>query len=444
MQTLVPNPIAEYYAEIATLSKKIAAAQTPLDEFCPWELPALDEQMSKFYEASAIAYGTVDLGIDREVILLNMSTYAGTKTTKTNPSLLMVARAVQHTRQTGEPITIISPSSGNKATALRAAVERAYELGITSPDFLNIVVVVPQEAHPKLWESTLSSRDDYRLANPLVTTAAPTRVAVKSLVNEVRKKLGDRHKGRRLWYTLALENYVLADQVRAFVELDRFPTDAARWHVHSVSSAYGLIGHNRGWMTRAPRLPHPGYLLVQHMDTPDMVLHLLTGTFDKDQLPRYETDRSGVLRQESSPHFPATVSARDECIDTTFYTSSPPTQDEMQSAIETHGGTGIVVSREECRDHYEFIRQAVATQAIVLPSNPDHLMEWSLIMAASGTMTAAERGLLDGVDSLVLHCTGLYTSQDYVPIRPEHLNRVDSSSAGELIDVIDETFEKRH
>lgn len=440
MVTTVSNPICDYYDRVQSYAEAATRSTADQETFCPWQMPELDDEFTAFFSASNVSFASIDLGLERETTLLNMSMFERTHTTKTNPSLLMVARAVEHERRTGEAVTIVTASSGNKATALRAAVERAYELDLATPATLNIVSCVPAAAAPKLWSSTLTTDAHLRHANPLFILDAPRRDAVKSLVRDAQSRLGYSHEGRRLWYTLALDNYVVADQLRAAVEIDHFPTDSVRWHAHSVSSAYGLIGHSRGWDRFQPDHPHPGYYLVQHLDTPDMVLHLLHNSFDHSLVPEYQASPDGLYRQTESPHFPAVTQNPEECLETTFYTGAPATQDEMQTAINKHGGSGIVVSGHECASRYDRIREAVSAGDVTLPESPADLKEWSLVMAATGLIEGASRGLLEGVDSVVLHNTGDYRSDHYTPVPDQDLVALPDADPEAFVNHIVSTF----
>ena len=118
----------------------------------------------------------------RTLVLLDLMGNPATRTTKTFASLVIVARAVRHIRATGEPITIITPSSANKATALRDAVYRALAAGLVGPEQLNIIVVVPPSATPKLWASPLTDDPDLRALNPIVVHQGAERAAVKDSV----------------------------------------------------------------------------------------------------------------------------------------------------------------------------------------------------------------------------------------------------------------------
>ncbi|WP_397459113.1 DUF6002 family protein [Pseudomonas asplenii] len=441
----IDNPICDYYDIICAQLRATTehSSETVNGLFSPGFLPELDKLTREYFSASSISYSLIDLNLGIETILLNMSRFERTRTTKTNPSLLMVARAIEHTRRSREAVTIVTPSSGNKATALRAAVYRAYELGLATPETLNIVCVVPADAEPKLWDSPLSSDDQLRALNPLVTVETSARDTVKKMVSSAARRLSSVTSKRRLWFTLALDNYVLADQLRAFIEIDRFAPEVPRWHAHSVSSAFGLIGHSRGWAQRSAHAPlRPGYLLVQHLDTPDMVLHLTRGTFDRAKLPDYQPSNNGRYLQTDSPHFPTETSRPDECIDTTFYTSAPVTQPEMEGYIHQHGGSGIVVSRIECEQEYDPIRKALAHTDVHLPDDISHLREHSLLMAATGARLAHARGMLNGVGSLVLHNSGSYTDKDFAPIPAPHLTRLHQDQAQELDDLIERARER--
>lgn len=440
MIEVIDNPVVQYYDRIQAFAERCAVRHRQSGgPFNPWALPDLDERIRAFFDASSVTFSRVDLEEGLDVILLNMATFQGTLTTKTNPSLLIVARAIEHTRRTNETITIVTPSSGNKATALRAAVQRAYEFELATPTTLNIVCVVPDAAKPKLWNSKLSTNAHWLESNPLATVRTSTRDSVKKLARATAELLTGRFPDRRLWFTLALENYVLADQLRALIEIDYFPTAETRWHAHSVSSAFGLIGHSRGWNEASPEgYPHPGYLLIQHLDTPDMVLHLTEGTFDRSRKPNYQPLPQGGVEQQDSPHFPTRAAVDTECIDTTFYTAAPQTQAEMQGYISTFGGNGIVVSKAECEDYYPTVRESLRTTDASLPSASTALREWSLVMAATGIHQAHRKGLLTGVSSLVLHNSGSYTTLDYEPVPRKALSNVDEDRPDQLAKIIED------
>ena len=64
---------------------------------------------------------------------------------------------MEYIRRTGEPVLIFTPSSANKATALRDAVDRALATGLVRTDQLRIAVVVPAVCRDKLRAGGLSA-----------------------------------------------------------------------------------------------------------------------------------------------------------------------------------------------------------------------------------------------------------------------------------------------
>jgi hypothetical protein len=237
----------------------------------------------------------------------------------------------------------------------------------------------------------------------------------------------DRMTGTRLWFTLALDNYRGADAVRSFFEQDFLPRDTGRVHAHAVSSAFGLLGHHAGIAHRGST-PDAQYLLVQQLDTPDMVLDLYYDDFSREHIPSYTRDpASGVWTQSASPAFPATTFDPDEVLEPTFYTHRPATSAQMKQLIRTHGGAGIVVSLHECLQRYPTIRQLLGAADVSLPADPRDLREWSLVMAMTGTILALERDLLPPSDKdVVVHASGSYSGADYTPLRTAHWHRITS------------------
>lgn len=345
-----------------------------------------------------------------------------TRTTKTYASLLIVARAVDHIRRTGERVVIVTPSSANKATALRDAVLRAYETGLADPEHLRILCVVPAVAAPKLWHSGLTADPALRHANPLIVadTREPGDVKhlARSLVDNEAEPLFSRH-GVRLWHTLDLRNYAVADAVRALFERDELPA-APRVHAHSVSSAFGLLGHHHGrrWATgQEYAAAGTGYLLVQHLGTPDMVSSLYHDRFD--YRPRW-TRQDGMFVQRDDPHFPQRTYDPAEELDSTFYTRTPVTSERMNAIIRRQGGGGIVVSLAECLDRYPYIRDLLAPTGTALPADPRRLREWSLVMAVTGVLNALDRSVVD-TEEVLIHASGSYGTDDYRPVAPADL-----------------------
>jgi hypothetical protein len=448
-KVVVESALERYRGEVeGALSAlaALAAAGQGTGGFVPgYELPPPSPQLARYLSASTLDLS--DLGDYRghRLTLLNLMRNPRTRTTKTLPSLVIVARAAEHIRRTGERVMIVSPSSGNKATALRDAVLRAYEAGLVTPEQLQILVVVPETSRAKLWDSPLSTDPELRRRNPVATHAGAQAADVKplamALVDGYAETLWRRH-GVRLWYTLDIENYKAADVVRACVEQEHLPTPASRLHVHAVSSAYGLLGHDLG----ARRLaaaggpePSASYLLVQHLGTPDMVLSLHFGGTSRDLLPAYDHDAvTGLYVQHRDPRFPATTFDPHEVLDPTFYTSQPPTSAAMNPLIRRQGGGGIVVSLHECLERYPRLRALLAPAGVNLPADPRDLREWSLVMALTGLFNGIDRGLVDQ-DDIVVHGSGSYQAEDYTPIPAGHLTP--AASVGELAAAADHALE---
>jgi hypothetical protein len=245
----ISGALARYHQELAALLRDMGKrASTRL--FQPgWKLPGLDDRLEEFFAPSTVSWASLGSYGETELSLLDLRGNPGTRTTKTFASLLMVARAVAHIQATGDRIAIVTPSSANKATALRDAVLRAIQTGLVSAGQLQVVSLVPAESQPKLWDSALRSQEYLARRNPVLTHRSGERAGVKSLVSEFAESEAlqvTRSTGVKLWFTLALDNYRVADSVRAFVEQDFLPAASARVHAHAVSSAFGLLGHAFG------------------------------------------------------------------------------------------------------------------------------------------------------------------------------------------------------
>jgi hypothetical protein len=427
---VVENALVRYDEQVrAALADLSGSARTAGEFEAGFALPLPGEKLSRLFSASDLAFADLGHYRDKRLTLLDLTRNPRTRTTKTYASLVIVARAVHHVRSTGERVMIVSPSSGNKATALRDAVLRAYEADLVTPDQLSILVVVPGSSQHKLWASPLSEDPLLRARNPVVTHEGKERADVKMLARELinghARELADRH-GVRLWYTLDIENYKVADVVRAFAEHEFRPA-TGRLHVHAVSSAYGLLGHDLG----ARRLaaagagePSAHYFLVQHLDTPDMVLSLYFDSHSRQHLPAYRVDEAtGLLRQDTDPRFPATTFDPAENLDPTFYTRRPATSAEINPLIRSRGGGGIVVSLHECLQRYPQLRAMLDPCGIPLPSDPRDLREWSLVMALTGILNAIDRDLVPE-DDILVHGSGSYQVADFEPIPAPHLNPV--------------------
>jgi hypothetical protein len=440
------NVLVRYYEELTSTPIPSSGPSSAATGFEPLPaFPVMDEALSQFLAPATASYHVLDDVRGVGLHLLDLRRNPATQTTKTLPSLLIVARAVEHIRRTGEPILLFSPSSGNKAIALRDAVERALRLGLASPSDLRVLTLTPEAAVSKLRRSRLSDDPQLRTLNPVAVLRGPVSEAVKAVGAEFAATY---HRGRQaagsVWSTLRLDNYRRADVARALFDAE-FGTagDSGRAliHAHAVSSAYGLLGYQTGLArlrARGRRVNQPGYLLVQHLATCDMVLHTLYGDFDRARIPRYRT-HNGLWVQGRSPHFPLRTWAPEEALEETFYTREPVTAAEMSGLIARHGGTGIVVSLLECMERYADCRDLLRDTDVSLPDDPRDLQEWSLVMALTGVLNAADRGLVGSVDTIVLHASGSYGRHDFARLQAEHVHWVDD--AEELLAVVRPTAE---
>lgn len=442
--TVLKNALTHYHAELSHSLAVLEHHRAAGDVFSPaFRLPEPSSALEEFFSASEIAVTELPRYHGHRLRLLDLMRNPATRTTKTLASLTIVARAVRHITETGDRIMIVTPSSANKATALRDAVHRAIACGLVTSDQLQITSVVPGASVGKLWASPLSEDVSLRRRNPLVVHECAEPASVKDLATAFATGHAERlHQqyGIRVWYTLGLDNYRAADMVRAFAERDLLPTDqSARTHVHSVSSAFGLLGHHLGHqiVTQEGRSPQARYFLVQHLGTPDMVLSLRHGTHDRANLPAYELDpATGLYHQDQDPHFPATTYDPDEHLDPTFYTRRPVTSAQMDPIIAAQGGGGIVVSLQECITRYGEVRALLSDTDVALPADPRRLREWSLVMAVTGTLNAADRGLLPAGEDVLIHGSGSYSDQDYCPLPAGH--RLTATDVGELTAHIEE------
>jgi len=358
----------------------------------------------------------------------------------------MVARAVEHIRRTGEPIRIFTPTSANKGIALRDAVGRALDAGLVKPGQLSVVVLAPASTRHKFRHDRLAGDPALRAANPLLRLVGGAPEDVKALGRAFVDRYAEEayHRlGINLWYSLDLRNYLVADAARAAFEADVSPTAAAprRWHAHAVSSAYGLLGYNLGRDVleaagRADPADRPGFLLVQHLGTSDMVLNLRHGSFSRDNVPVYHFDpASGAHLQYADARFPTVTDDPGEVLDPTFYTREPVTSPAMNELIERFGGDGIVVSRRECVERYPLLREWFGTGPWTLPADPDDLREWSIVMGLTGVLNAIDRGLVPDGHEIVMHGSGCYRAGDYVEAQPDaEVSTVDDIAAAVLAD----------
>ncbi|MFE0047951.1 DUF6002 family protein [Streptomyces albireticuli] len=439
--TVLDNALSRYYDRVQTALHRVAESRRAdgREDFSPGPLlPPPTDRLRDYLSVSGLAAAGAGEHHGVRLTLLDLMRNPGTRTTKTMASLVIVARAAHHVRETGEPLMLLTPSSANKATALRDAVLRAVDHGLVRPGGLRVACVVPEESAHKVWRSRLSDDPELRRRNPVLVHAGPG-AAVKALASEAAGDVAARVRhltGVRVWHTLDLDNYRAADTVRAYFEDEYLPPpDGVRWHSHAVSSAFGLLGHHLGTRLLAEEKagsgaarPAPGYLLVQHLATPDMVLDL----HGEGGLPKYGEDPgSGLFTQDGNPRFPSVTDDPAEAIDPTFYTKSPATAPAMSGIVRARGGGGLVVSRHECVARYERVRALVAPAGAHLPADPARLREWSLVMAVTGTLLAVERGLVEA-DEVVVHGSGSYTADDFAPLPPAALRTV-----GGVADVAD-------
>jgi Family of unknown function (DUF6002) len=428
---VIENALLRYVDEVQGALDTLGA-QAPADgPFTPgFALPPIDEPLRRYFSASEIAITDFGSYQGKRLRMLDLMRNPRTRTTKTGPSLVIVARAVEFIRRTGEPVLLVSPSSGNKVTALRDAVLRAYEAGLATPDKLGIVVVVPGVSTHKLWDSPLSADAALRTRNPVVTFDGADRSDVKILA----KELVDRYSGQiladhgvHLWYTLDIGNYMVADVIRARAEEEFLPGVEGRLHVQAVSSAYGLLGHDLGARRLASARggkPTSHYFLVQHLDTSDMVTSLYFDSAAREARPAYRLDEDTMLyRQDENPRFPAVTFDPDEVLDPTFYTRRPVTSADMNPLIQRQGGGGIVVSLHEVLQRYPVLRALLGPAGVRLPADPRDLREWSLAMAFTGILNAIDRGLVEETDILV-HGSGSYDTADFTPISSDRRTAV--------------------
>lgn len=431
--TVTANLLTDFYDLLPrAIDRCVHGATEPVTAdpaaFSPgFALPELDARMLEYFAAATAHWCQLGEYGGHRLKLLDLTANPGTGTTKTFASLLIVARAVEYIRRTGEPIMIFSPTSANKGVALRDAVLRAIDAGLVAPEQLRVVVLAPRSCVGKLRASRLSTDDRLRALNPLLLYGGDEAEDVKP----IGRRFADEHAatlrgehGTNLWYSLELRNYLIADTARAFLEHRADPTDGAppRLHAHAVSSAFGLLGYHEGRaileeLGMAAPASRPASLLVQHLRTPDMVINLRHGDFDNRHRPAYQPDAErGWFRQCADPRFPGVTYDPFEVLDPTFYTRRPVTSPAMNELITRFGGDGIVVSLAECVDRYAQLRALVAGTGCELPTDLRTLREWSLAMALTGVCNAVDRGLVDDDRDIVVHGSGSYGTADYEPL----------------------------
>ncbi|HEY8544544.1 MAG TPA: DUF6002 family protein, partial [Acidimicrobiales bacterium] len=446
--TTTRNLIIDYQDVILAASAAVAGDPAATAGFTPgFDLPELTDQVRRFFAPAVATWRPLGEHAGHSIQLMDLTGNPGTQTTKTFASTVIVARAVEHIRRTGEAVCIFTPTSANKGIALRDAVGRALAAGLAEPDQLSVAVLAPPTTAHKFRTDPLAADPDLRARNPLLRLAGgagPEEVKAlgRAFVDRYGPEAADH--GVQLWFSLDLRNYLVADAARAAFEADVAPTTTGRprWHAHAVSSAYGLLGYNLGRDVleaggRADAADRPGLLLVQHLGTPDMVLSLRHGRVAREDVPTYRPDPTGVWRQDAAvevdPRFPVATDDPAEVLDPTFYTHRPATSAAMNDLIRRHGGDGIVVSRRECEARYPQLRAWMAAADRPLPPDPGQLREWSLVMALTGVLNAIDRGLVPAGHEIVVHGSGSYAEGDYTVLEPDaHVATVDDIAAAVL------------
>ncbi|MEK8146032.1 DUF6002 family protein [Streptomyces sp. M10(2022)] len=222
----------------------------------PLELAAKSAEFTKFTEVTDVGLTQVQ----SHTYILDLMRNPGARTTKTVASLLMIARAAAHIRRTGERVLLLTPTSGNKGTALRDAVARAYETGLATPDELRIAVLAPRRRGPAAGLSA------HRRAVPADGEPdGPRRRQAAGRCEAAQQR------GRGTVRRGDLRHYGLPHLVHARprqlphrgcgARLRRGRTPATHWavrarvHAHAVSSAFGLLGYHLGHQLLTDGLP---------------------------------------------------------------------------------------------------------------------------------------------------------------------------------------------
>lgn len=417
------NLITRYYAGIREASARLAP-RPAADGFAPdFSYPELNDTWEEYFDVARASWSPLGSYGDRNLTLLDLMKNPSTRTTKTMASLLMVARAVRHIDETDEAVLLFTPSSGNKAIALRDAVARALQLGLAAPDKLRVVSLTPSSTVYKFRRNILTDFDELRHLNPILVYPGPEAAGVKQ-IGKVFAEKANQCAGR-VWYSLDIDNYKVADSCRAFYEHEFAEAGPGhrRLHAHAVSSAYGLLGYQHGLNTLAElgiMCSQPGFLLVQHLATSDMVRHYIRCGLGESHEVNWKLDDAEIYKQHDSAHFPQVTWDPEENLEPTFYTHNPPTAPEMTSLISAHGGSAIVVSLLECLQRYGTVRHYANASGHPLPADPRRLAEWSLIMGLTGVLNSLDRGLVDDFDEVVLHGSGMYLAEpDHVPDRSQ-------------------------
>lgn len=427
-----PTPssvLVDHYADLRELCARVEAQAEPPAPASfrpPFTLPSWRSDYAPLLEPARMSLSPASVRYGADIRVLDLAGDPATQTTKSVASYLMVLRAIEHIERSGERVWIVTPSSGNKATALRAAVARAHACGLASPEQLGIVSIVPAGSRDKMRHGPLTADAKLRALNPLVTWSGARPGEVKTLAQRFVSAAAGLCAERRvrLWFSLDLRNYRVADVARALFLAERLGpgAPASLTHVHAVSSAYGLLGYHWGHQLvqskDGPDLPDPRYFLVQHLGAPDMVQYWRTGDFTPIPASAFCWDGdAGVWRQDAVAEWPQRTWSLDEELDSTFYTRRPPTSPEMHELMRVHGGGGVVVSLLECYARYGELRAMLGEMGMnFLPEDPRTLREHSGLMALTGCLEGLARGLIPRGAGILLHHSGTYDTGSYTPM----------------------------
>ena len=435
---VVTDPLRQFSHLLEITARTLESGRHDTEWSPPFSWPAVDDPgWSTFFGQVPVAYypGLTNYR-STSISLLDLMTNPNTRTTKSLASSSIIARAAGHVASVGRSLTIVTPTSGNKGSALRDALARAKRLGLPGTEQLRVVVVVPQTSIGKLRSCIGDVDPAFTARNPVVVMPSDSGAEVKAGVADAVSRARGKSGATDFWQSLALDNYRAADVIRAFVEheFDAPRRAVPRLQVHAVSSGYGLLGYQLGCeiLEQAGEAPTKSqFLLVQHLGAPDMVLHAGAATGLPSGPPAYRSTGQGWV-QRDDPRFPAVTDDPAEVLDPTFYTRNPPTAEAMTALISSQGGAGIVVSKRECRARYDQIAHLLSP-AIEMPANPDELREWSLVMAMCGLITALDRDLI-GAPEAVVHASGSYTDATVAPFPQSLLTRAEHFD--ELVEVL--------
>ena len=101
---IIENALVRYGTEVRGALAELSAASTGQLEFGPgYELPPSSPQLTEFFAVSGMAFAELGTYRGRRLTLLDLMRNPRTRTTKTFASLVIVARALEHVRRTGEP-----------------------------------------------------------------------------------------------------------------------------------------------------------------------------------------------------------------------------------------------------------------------------------------------------------------------------------------------------